>query len=343
MIAAGIVLLLVVVSVIVLRQPEPVIVLHGSTMGTTWTVRLGARPHDVDEAALRAGIEAVLESVNAQMSTWREDSVLSRFNRLPAGGSIAVPDALAMVLRAALELAEDTGGAYDPTVGPLVNLWGFGPDPLRDRVPSADEIAAARTRVGWQRLAWDRHSPVLVQPGGLDLDLSSIAKGHAVDRVLEWVAAQGVDGVLVEIGGETRTRGRKPDGSPWRVAIEQPVPASEEAQRVLEPGNRAVATSGTQRNAFAADGRRHSHMIDPRSGEPVRHDLLAVSVVHESCMRADALATALAVLGPEAGYDFAARRDLAVLFLVERDGRVVERMTPGFRRLVEGTRSGSGR
>lgn len=337
MIAAGLVLLLVVVSAIDLRKTEPVLVLHGSTMGTIWTVRIGARPHGIDEAALRAGIEVVLESVNAQMSTWREDSVLSRFNRLPAGGSIAVPDELAMVLRAALELAEDTGGAYDPTVGPLVDLWGFGPDPLRDTVPSADGIAIARTRVGWQRLSWDGRSSVLVQPGGLSLDLSSIAKGHAVDRVLEWLVEQGVDDVLVEIGGETRTRGRKPDGDPWRVAIERPLPGPDGVHRVLEPGDRAVATSGTQHNAFAADGLRHSHMLDPRSGEPVRHDLLAVSVVHESCMWADALATALAVLGPEEGYDFATRRGLAVLFLVERDGGVVERMTPAFRSLVDET------
>lgn len=316
-------------------KAPPVTVLHGSTMGTTWTVRIGTRPPDVGEAGLREGIEAVLESVNAQMSTWREDSLLSRFNRLPSGGSIDLPDGFASVLGAALDLAEETDGAYDPTVGPLVNLWGFGPDPLRDTVPSAAEIAAARARVGWQRLAWDRKSTVLVQPGGVYLDLSSIAKGHAVDSVLSWLVAQGVDGVLVDIGGETRTRGRKPDGSPWRIAIEQPVPGPGALQRVLEPGDRAIATSGNYRNHFDVGGQRYSHTIDPRTGQPVRHELVAVSVAHGNCMQADALATALGVLGPDEGHEFALQRDLAVLFQVERDGRVVERMTPAFQRLVD--------
>lgn len=335
-ITAGIVLLLVVLAAFAVRRLEPAPVLHGATMGTTWTVRLAGLPPGLDERGLREGIESVLESVNAQMSTWREDSVLSVFNRLPAGGSIAIPDDLAMVLRAALELAEDSGGAYDPTVGPLVNLWGFGPDSDRDAVPPADGIAAARTRVGWQRLDWDRESRLLVQPGGLSVDLSSIAKGHAVDRVLEWVVGQGADGVLVEIGGEVRMQGRKPGGQPWRVALEPRLPGA--ALRVLEPGDRAVATSGTDRNAFEAGGRRQSHIIDPRTGLPVRHGLVAVTVLHDTCMLADALATALGVLGPDEGYDFAVQRGLAARFVGEQDGQPVERVTPAFRRLAEPAR-----
>jgi len=317
------------------QQTEAVRVLQGSTMGTSWTVRIASLPPGVDESTLRDGIETVLATVNAQMSTYREDSQVSRFNRLPAGSALALPVELREVLRAALEMAEDSGGAYDPTVGPLVNLWGFGPDPYRDSVPTEAEIDEVRHRVGWQRLDWDRQSAQLVQPGGIYLDLSSIAKGHAVDRVLEHVLEQGVQGVLVDIGGDTRMAGRKPDGSAWRVAVEQPLPGPRSVQRVFEPGERAVATSGSYRNYFEVGGQRYSHTIDPRTGYPVQHDLVSVTVVHDSCRQADALATALGVLGPEQGYDFAAQRGLAVLFLRHQDGRIVERMTPAFRSLVK--------
>jgi FAD:protein FMN transferase len=317
------------------QQPYPVRVLQGSTMGTTWTVRLAGMPPELDEATLRGGIDAVLETVNAQMSTYREDSDISRFNQLPAGASLVLPDELMLVLRAALELAEDSGGAYDPTVGPLVNLWGFGAESLHDEAPAQAWIDEALARVGWQRLDWDRHSPLLVQPGGVYLDLSSIAKGYAVDRVLEYLVEQGVQGVLVDIGGDTRMRGRKPDGSAWRIAVEQPLPGPRAAQRVIEPGDRAVATSGSYRNYFDDGDQRYSHTIDPRTGYPVQHDLLSVTVVHESCLQADALATALGVLGPEAGYAFAAQRGLAVLFLQQQDGSIVERMTPAFQDLID--------
>lgn len=331
--AAGLLGLLLLTSAC--RPPVPVSVLQGATMGTTWTVRLAGMPTGQDEAVLRAGIEDVLADVNAQMSTYREDSVLSRFNRLPAGASQELPEGLQEVLRAALALAEDSEGAYDPTVGPLVNLWGFGPGPDLNAVPAATRIAEALEQVGWQRLHWDRHSALLVQPGGVYLDLSSIAKGYAVDRVLEYLLAQGVRGALVDIGGDTRVHGRKPDGSAWRIAVEQPVPGPRAVQRVFAPGNRAVATSGSYRNFFAADGRQYSHTIDPRTGYPVLHDLVSVTVVRDSCLQADALATALGVLGPEQGYDFALRRDLAVLFLQQQDGRIVERMTPAFRSLLD--------
>jgi len=329
---AGLLAVLVVASC---RQSDQVLVLKGSTMGTHWTVRLATPPPGKDEPSLRAGIEAVLEMVNAQMSTWREDSLLSRFNRLSAGESLQLDDDLALVLRSALALAEESGGAYDPTVGPLVNLWGFGPDAYRDAPPAADEIAEALSRIGWRRLGWDRHAPVLVQPGGLYIDLSSIAKGHAVDRVLEHLLAQGAEGVLVDIGGDTRAKGHKPDGSAWRIAVERATSGARAAQLVIEPGDRAVATSGTYRNQFESQGRRYSHAIDPRTGYPVDHDLVSITVLHDSCLQADALATALGVLGAEEGYRFAVDRDLAALFLREQDGRIVELMTPAFRHLIE--------
>lgn len=315
--------------------PPQVHTLSGPTMGTVWTVRLAGLPADVTVPQLRAEIEALLETANAQMSTYRDDTEITRFNRAPAGTAVTVSEDFARVLAAALALAEDTGGAYDPTVGPLVNLWGFGPDGHRDRAPEDAAIAAMRDRVGWRRLDFDAATRRLVQPGGVYLDLSSIAKGDAVDRIVEHLAARGVAAALVDIGGDMRLYGRKPDGSGWRVAIERPVSGPRDVHTIIEPGDRAVATSGSYRNFFRDGGREFSHTIDPRTGHPVVHELVSVTVIDASCLQADALATALTVLGPEEGYAFAEARGLAVLLLVREGDAVAERMTPAFARYLE--------
>lgn len=316
------------------QTPEPV-TLNGATMGTTWTVRLGNIPAGVSVPALRAEIEATLERVNAQMSTYREDADISRFNRATAGEVLTVPEDFTRVLSAALALAEATGGAYDPTVGPLVNLWGFGPDPSLDRVPPEEQLAAARRQVGWQRILFDPGSGALTQTGGLMLDFSSIAKGYAVDRIAERLLQHGIDNHLVDIGGDLRTRGLRPDGRPWRIAIERPLVGSREIHSVLSLGDLAMATSGSYRNFFRDQGRDFSHTIDPRSGYPVQHALVSVTVLHESCMQADALATALSVLGPDEGLAYAREHELAVLMLVAGDDAVDEIMTPEFARHLD--------
>jgi FAD:protein FMN transferase len=311
-------------------QPREPVTLNGATMGTTWTVRLGEIPPGVSVPALRSELEAVLERVNAQMSTYREDSDISRFNRAAAGEVMKVPEDFATVLLASIALAEASGGAFDPTVGPLVNLWGFGPDPAQDRVPAENEIEAARRRVGWQRIVFDPASAELAQPGGLMLDFSSIAKGHAVDLLAEVLLTHGIGSHLVDIGGDLRTRGQRPDGRPWRIAIERPLPGGREVHTVLTPGDRAMATSGSYRNFFRDQGRSYSHTIDPRTGYPVAHRLVSVTVLHASALQADALATAISALGPQDGLAFAEQRNLAALLLVEENGQVEELMTPAF-------------
>ncbi|MCF7222442.1 FAD:protein FMN transferase [Marilutibacter chinensis] len=314
--------------------------LSGRTMGTTWQVRVAS---DADPDRLSAGIQAQLDEVVAQMSTWEPASDISRFNRAPAGELQGLPDAFFEVLDAALTLAADTGGAYDPTVGPLVNLWGFGPDGARDAPPDDRAIAAVMARSGWRRLVLDRRTRTVVQPGGLYLDLSSIAKGYGVDRVAAYLDATGSSAWLVEVGGELRARGRKPDGETWRIAIEQPAPddrgdgaATGDLPQlsgvVLEPGDMAVATSGDYRHYFETADGRFSHTIDPRNGRPVSHGLASVTVLHPSCMQADALATALSVLGPEAGYRYAVERGLAALFFVHAGDGFQRRTTPAFER-----------
>jgi FAD:protein FMN transferase len=313
-------------------RPEQVYSLAGYTMGTQWSVQLVVQPGSRELGSVRREIESVLETINSQMSTFREDSDISRFNRSAAGEAITLREEFSVVLRAALELAEQTRGAYDPTVGPLVNLWGFGPDERRERVPADDEVQAALKRVGWERLkvTSGEQAPELVQPGGAYLDLSSIAKGYAVDRITELLESLGIGAYLVSIGGDMRAKGTRPDGRNWRIGIERPVAGEQGVHHVIEPGDQSVATSGNYRNFFVDDGELYSHVLDPRTGLPVESSLVSVSVLHDSAMLADGLATALMVLGTEAGYAFATKRSLAVLFLVRDGDRLEERMTPAF-------------
>lgn len=311
---------------------ESVQQMDGRTMGTTWSVQVVAASGQ-DLLSAQRIIARELERVDAQMSTWRADSDISRYNQAAAGSRQQLPAAFAQVLRAAIEVADASGGAFDPTIGPLVRLWGFGPDGRTATSPVIDAIAAVRTHVGWRRLDLDSQQRLL-QPGGVELDLSSIAKGHAVDRIADGLEAAGFRAFLVEIGGELRGRGRKPDGSSWRVAIESPMPGGGEPIAVLELDDGAVATSGDYRNHYVLDGRRHSHLIDPRSGEPVRHAAVSVTVLHDSCMWADAWATALHVLGPEQGMAIAEANGLAVLMLADEGDGADLRVSTAFRSLL---------
>ena len=241
-------------------------VLSGPTMGTTWSVKFSGTPKEgVDD--LKADIEAALEQVNAEMSTYRPESDLSRFNAADAGTLMALPADTVKVLSAAFAISSMTDGAYDVTVGPLVNLWGFGPDPDRFEPPSEDEITAAMARVGWQQLLLNDNE--LLQPGDVYVDLSSIAKGFAVDKVAELLESQGLKNYLVEVGGELRGSGKKPYGQPWRVAVERPIAGVREVEKVVALTDMAVATSGDYRNFFESDGQLYSHTLDPRTGYPV--------------------------------------------------------------------------
>lgn len=305
--------------------PSPAVhEIAGESMGTTWSVRYVAR----DPVDMSAAIQAELDAVTAQMSTWEPTSAISRFNASPAGSVHALPDGLRTVLDAALALARETDGAYDPTVGPLVNLWGFGPDGARSEPPPAREIDAVRERVGFQRLRLEDDR--LRQPGGVYVDLSSIAKGYAVDRMAAALEAAGITDYLVEAGGELRARGHRPDGKRWRVAIERPDANGAAIQEIVELADVAIATSGDYRAHFESGGRRYSHTIDPRTGAPVQHGLVSVTVLDPACMRADALATALTVLGPDAGSAFAEMHGIAALFIEDRGGRLIERTTPAW-------------
>jgi thiamine biosynthesis lipoprotein len=296
--------------------------LAGGTMGTTWSV-LYADVEGVSGARLQDEIEAELLAINAAMSTYLTDSEITALNRAPGPVSRELSPAFATVLQAALGVSSDTGGAYDVTVGPLVELWGFGARDSDDRVPDSAAIAEAAGRVGFERLGWDPERRRLQRPAGMEIDLSSIAKGYAVDRVLEILRENGVTRALVEIGGELRTMGGRPEGGPWRLAVESPLPGAPRALEALAVTDGAVATSGDYRNFFVVDGTRYAHIVDPRSGYPVAQELLSVTVIDDSCMLADAWATALLVLGRDAALALAQARDLAV-YLVTRAGDEIQ-------------------
>ncbi|MGE0716237.1 MAG: FAD:protein FMN transferase [Alphaproteobacteria bacterium] len=297
-------------------------------MGTTWSVRIVAPP---GRPPARQAIEAALALVDRQMSNWRADSDIARFAAAAAGEWVALPEEAFTVVAEALAVAADSAGAYDPTVGPLVDLWGFGPGGTRVTAPDARAIAAARARTGWARIALDRATRCLRQPGGVALDLSAIAKGFAVDLVSGRLADAGFANHLVEIGGELKGEGVKPDGTPWFVALERPPGIENAVESVAVLHGLAVATSGDYRRFFEAGGSRYAHTIDPRSGRPAADPPAAVSVLHASCMTADALSTALTVLGVEAGMAFARDRGIAALFVTRRG----EHMTPALAAMLD--------
>ena len=303
----------------------------GESMGTSWSVKLAA----VDlGAAERAEVQRVVESelraVDEAMSTWRPDSELSRFNAHDSTEPFPVSSQVLAVFRIAREVSELSDGAFDVTVGPVVTAWGFG---ATDRIPAPpppEELERLRERVGY-RLVEVQDGALQKSRGDVVCDLSAIAKGYAVDRVAEAVSGLGYRDHLVEVGGEIRARGQRLDGGAWRIAIERPDAGARDAFDVILLRDVALATSGDYRNFYETGGRRYSHTIDPRTARPIEHALASVSVLHREAVRADALATALNVLGARAGYSLAERAGLAALFIVrESDGEFIARATPAF-------------
>lgn len=303
----------------------------GATMGTTYSVRIVDPPDGmaVDEISRR--IQLALEDVNRRMSTWRDDSEVSLFNAAPPGEWFPVSEDTAALVAMGEAVARMSGGAFDVTVGPVVDLWGFGPDPVRVTPPAEGEIAAALERVGYAALESREAPPALRKSSpGVAVDLSGIAKGHAVDRVAAVLEQAAVVNYLIEVGGELRVAGHNRRGERWTVAVEDPLAAGREVHRVLNVTDTAIATSGDYRNFFEYEGERYSHTIDPRTGWPVSHDLVSVTVLDESAALADALATALLVLGPEAGGELAERTDIAAYFVVRSGDGVMARWTSAF-------------
>jgi thiamine biosynthesis lipoprotein len=310
--------------------------LSGQIMGTTWTVRyIHAHQHAQD--AIRTLIQNELDLVVEQMSTWQEDSSLSRFNHAGVNTWHSLPDAFFTVIDCALEIAAQTHGAFDPTIGPLVNLWGFGPNGQRTAPPVADEIKLVKANCGWQRLQLDTPNKLLLQPGNAYVDFSGIAKGYAVDRVSQALQHAGIDNHLVEIGGELYGAGLKPDGQPWWVALERP-PSISSTESIAALCGVAVATSGDYRRYFDHDNHHYAHTIDPRTGYPIdraTNALISVTVIHTECMKADALATAFTVMGVHSALDYAQKNKIAVLLIEQKTDGFQEHLSPELTAMLE--------
>jgi thiamine biosynthesis lipoprotein len=299
-------------------QPEPIIALSGNTMGTTYHIKLVANDKLPDSQLLQAEIDLALEQVNDQMSTYRKDSELSKFNSLQLAQSMPVSPDTITVINEGIRLHQLTEGALDITLGPLVNLWGFGPDKKPIKTPSQQDIDVAMAKTGIAGLSVDGDK-LVKHNGDLYVDLSSIAKGFGVDKMASLLDKYGVTGYLIEIGGELRIKGTKDDGIPWRVAIEQPSNEGREIQQVIAPGTIGLATSGDYRNYFEEGGQRFSHLIDPRTGMPIKHRLASVTVLHPDCMTADGFATAMMVLGTQASLALAKEQNLAIMLIEKQE------------------------
>jgi len=268
-------------------------------------------------AKVQAQVEQLLREVDEQMSTWRADSAISRFNALPADSCAPMPLPVLALVTFGERLARDSDGAFDLTVEPLMNLWGFGPQSRAQQVPSAEQIAAARQRVGYQHLRVDGQQ--LCKDIALQVDLNSIAAGYTVDRIAMQLGKLGIRSYLLDVTGELKAAGKKPDGSAWKIAVEAPREDVRQAQQVLTLDGWGVSTSGDYHNYFERDGQRYSHTLDPHTGAPITHRLAEVTVLDPSALRADGLSTLLMVLGPERGYAFAQERGIAALFVSRTD------------------------
>lgn len=313
------------------ENDEKVWEIAGPVFGTRYHINVVLPDNPKRLENLAKGIEKVLEDVDASMSTWRDDSELSRFNSLKDQSEwVDVSTPLYDVLTTAHQVSRQTGGAFDVTVGPVVNLWGFGPDARPEKVPGDEELASRLAATGYGKLELRADPPALRANPNQYIDLSAIAKGYGVDAVARYLSDEGVSAYLVEIGGEVRAHGRKPDGEVWRLAIEQPVSEIREINRVVALDRHAMATSGDYRNYYESDGRRFSHTIDPKDGRPISHTLASVTVISDDCMTADAFATAFNVMGHDQAKALATRENIAAYFIVRGDSGFETDYTPAF-------------
>ena len=318
-------------------QQEPLreqVVLQGRTMGTGYSIKLTMQPdQNIDAEALKAEVDQLLARVNKTMSTYDPESELSRFNHSSSLEPVLISNELAYVVDEAIRLAEISDGALDVTVGPLVNLWGFGPEGRPNKVPDDATVARIREKVGIEHLTLSGRGLAKSIPD-LYVDLSTIAKGYGVDVVAELLISKGLADFMVEIGGELRVQGINSQSLPWRIAVEKPVVGQRALQRIISPMENGVATSGDYRNYFEQDGIRYSHIIDPDTARPINHKLVSVTVLHPLSMTADGLSTMLMVLGPERGMRLAESLQLPALMILKTDTGFEELASPEMERYL---------
>ena len=306
----------------------------GPTMGSRYSIQYVRHVATPGPKTMQDEVEKILAEVDRQLSTYRSDSDIERFNALPADSCLVMPGPVLELISVGEQLSSQSDGAFDLTVEPLLNLWGFGPQSRKEEVPSAEALTEVRRRVGYGhlRIEGDR----LCKDAAVAVDFNSIAAGYAVDRIAARFQALGIDSYLAEATGELKALGRKPDGSPWRIALEEPRDDRQVAERVIEVNGYGVSTSGDYRKYFEQGGKRYSHTFDARTGAPVLHNLASVTVIHPSAMMADGLSTLLLILGPEEAWDYAQKQGIGVFFVLRDNDRFVVRTNDAFERMVGG-------
>jgi FAD:protein FMN transferase len=327
------ILLLLLVSAMAVRAAgNDGVMLQGVAQGTTWHVKFVAPAAEFDSEGLQSDLKKKLAEIDSQMSTYRADSEISRFNRSPANEWFTVSRAVADVVTKSREISEQSGGAQDITVGPLVQLWHFGPKDsatsgkrVEFTLPTDAQIQSARERVGFKKLEVRTDPPALRKKmDGLEVDLSSIASGYTIDRLAGIMRDHRVKDFMIELGGELCAAGTRPDGTAWRIAIERPLAEKREMEAAVPLVNAAMATAGGSRHFFEYKGKQYSHIIDPATGRPVGHTLASVTVAADKCLDADGWDTPLMVLGPERGSEVAERLGIAAMFVSHAEGDAVD-------------------
>jgi FAD:protein FMN transferase len=303
----------------------------GMTMGTSYNIKASHLPDSLTPIEINRQVKEVLDKVNGQMSTYQKDSELSLFNQNSSTDWLAVSPELYTVMKESLKTSQLSNGLFDVTVGPLVNLWGFGPEEMAANPPDEAVIKEKLNQIGYHRLTLKDDGLFAKKDiPELYVDLSGIAKGYGVDQVANLLERLGIMDYMVEIGGEIRVKGKNNQGRPWQIAVEKPTVEKRMIEKVLAITDTGMATSGDYRNYFEVDGVRFSHTIDPRTGRPINHKLASVTVLSETSMEADGLATAFMVMGPEEGYRFAEQNHIPAFFIIKSDQGFDERMSTAF-------------
>ncbi len=307
----------------------------GLTMGTTWSVAMLPNPDQAVPADLRQKLQNGLDRINSLMSTYDPASELSRFNNQTSTNWFAISKETAEVIELSLKIGGLTEGAFDITVGPLIELWGFGATERRKTIPTEEEIRASLAQVGYTNIQL-RREPAAIKKliPKLRIDLSAVAKGYAADVLAAVLEQEGIRNYLVEIGGELQISGYRADGAPWRIAIEKPLEEAREVATVFSLTDTALATSGNYRNFYLENGQRYAHTLDPVSGKPIRHKLASVTVLDPTSARADALATALMVLGEEKGRLFCEKNRIAAYFIIHENESTEVYVSPAFQQML---------
>ncbi len=325
------ILLLSFMFVINCSKRQEIVKISGNTMGTTYNITV-IENNKNDSNKLKKEIDDILLKVNMEMSTYIGESEISRFNELNSTDWFSVSRGFTNVVKNSLNISVSSKGAFDITIGPLIELWGFGKK-SGEKIPSEEETDLTTQYIGYKKLDVNLlNSSIKKEESRLKINLAAIAKGYGVDKVAEFLNSKDFNSYLVEIGGEVRVKGKK-FGKNWRIGIVTPDTVNDYNKIVLL-SDTSLATSGDYFNYFEKDGKRYSHTIDPVTKKPITHKLASVTVVHELCMLADGFATAINVMGPEKGYSFAIKENLPIYMIIRKDGGFIIKMTPSFKKLL---------